>query len=117
MSARQHQTPGNMIPSGHMLGRTPTSQMRLPPAPMTFQVALCRHHTQRHACFHALLPMLLQKQIVLKCELITGTVSSAGELVTATGAGGWLCLVACASQSDAGLACLQDFLKEVDLQS
>ena len=29
---------------------------------------------------------------------------------------GWLCLVACASQTDAGLACLQDFLKEVDLQ-
>ena len=43
MSARQHQTPGNMIPSGRMLGQTPTSQMRLAPAPMTFQVVLCRH--------------------------------------------------------------------------
>lgn len=31
-------TPANIIPSGRMLGRTPTSQIRVAPAPMTFQV-------------------------------------------------------------------------------
>ena len=116
MSALQHQTPGNMIPSGHMLGRTPTSQMRLAPAPMTFQVALCRHHTRRHTCFHAFPPMLLQKQNVLKCVLITSPISSREEPVTPKGWACCSCLISCASQIEAGLACLQDFLKEVDLQ-
>lgn len=33
-------TPHNLIPSGRMLARTPTSQLRAVPAQMTFQVGI-----------------------------------------------------------------------------
>ena len=40
VSSMARHTPHNLIPSGRMLARTPTSQLRAAPAPMTFQVGL-----------------------------------------------------------------------------
>ena len=83
-------TPQHIIPSGRMLARTPTSQIRLAPAPMTFQVG------SKLRCSCVCLPGINMKQTSQK-HLHEGSCSPDAQLRYAQGVlpGEMSCLTLC----------------------